>query len=123
MAAKHDSSGRTKAARVTAAKAEHGRAIKRDASKLAERAKARGGKYHHRSKPGEYPHKDSGHLRRNIAMEEDLKEDGKNSTVRVGTNVPYGKELEFRMRRSFVRRTLLEQRSTLNRIITTGKAV
>lgn len=44
-----------------------------------------------RSKPGQYLHKDTGHLRRNIAHEFDRP----SLTARVGTNVPYGLEWQI----------------------------
>ena len=43
------------------------------------------------SAPGEYPHKQLGHLRRNMAMEMDVSA----LRARVGTNVLYGKFLEL----------------------------
>lgn len=49
----------------------------------------------HRSPPtsaaGGYPHYGTGHLARNVQMESDRS----TATARVGTNVPYGKWLEF----------------------------
>jgi len=51
----------------------------------------RGGTEAGASEPGEYPRKQTGHLRRNIQMEMDRER----VLARVGTNVLYAKFLEF----------------------------
>lgn len=68
-----------------------------------------------RSKPGEYPRKDTRRLRNDIFWEytDDL------SAV-VGTTLDYGLELEIHMSRSFLRRTLIEERMQIMRILVKG---
>ena len=51
------------------------------------------------SDAGEYPHEETGHLRRNVQMEMDRTQ----HRARVGTNVVYGKYLEFGTRRMMSR--------------------
>ena len=79
--------------------------------------------WYHPSKPGEFPHKDTGHLRRNINEEEDLKLDASNSTVRVGTNVPYAAILELKKNRLLFRETLTREMSRLQLILEQGKVI
>jgi HK97 gp10 family phage protein len=50
---------------------------------------------------GDYPHKDTGHLRRNIAWEWNPETFG--ARWGIGENVPYGKMLEFGTRRMAAR--------------------
>jgi HK97 gp10 family phage protein len=68
------------------------------------------------SKPGQPPRKQTGALRRSITHEVI---DGQ---ARVGTNIPYGKMLEFgtsKMRpRPWLRRALREMQSQVNKILT-----
>ena len=72
------------------------------------------------SKPGEFPHKQKGWLRQSIAMQYDP------AKIRaiVGTNLAYGKYLEEGTRkmapRSFLRRTLKEEKSFIQSIIVGG---
>jgi hypothetical protein len=49
----------------------------------------------HPSKPGQYPRKVTGWLRRNVVMEVDLP----SMRARIGTNVPYGVYLELGTRK------------------------
>lgn len=69
------------------------------------------------SKPGEYPHKLTGHLRRNVEMEHDREK----MTARVGTNVEYGRYLEFgtrkMKRRPWLSRALLEMQQRIKHIL------
>jgi len=67
------------------------------------------------SAPGEYPHRDSSQLLKNIEAEYDA------TTGRVGTNVKYGKYLEFgtkkMKRRPWLSRGLAECEAAIRRII------
>jgi len=72
------------------------------------------------SSPGEYPHKLSGHLRRNITH--DMEQFGDTVQARVGTNVLYGKYLETGTRkgmkpRPWLMRGLMEIKTKLNSIL------
>lgn len=69
------------------------------------------------SLPGEYPRKQLGHLRRNVASEAD-----KHAAVgRVGTNVPYGRFLELgtrkMKRRPWLSRGLQETMHQLQQVL------
>lgn len=68
-----------------------------------------------RSRPGEYPKADTTRLMKDIYYEMRGKEN-----VRVGTTLDYGLILETRMKRSFLRRTLNENRSALGMILVRG---
>lgn len=72
------------------------------------------------SKPGEYPRKLTGNLRRNVQSETDREA----LVARVGTNVPYGKYLELGTRkmlpRPWLSRGLTEIWSTLRKIVGGG---
>jgi HK97 gp10 family phage protein len=76
----------------------------------------------HHSRPGEYPRKQTGHLRRTITYEVDEV----TQTARVGTNLLYGKFLELgtkRMKpRPFLRKTLMSERVVLARLLAGGVA-
>ena len=67
--------------------------------------------------PGGWPHKQTGHLRRNVQQQFDRIR----MTARVGTNVLYGKFLEFGTKnmaaRPWLSRALREFRSQLVRIL------
>jgi HK97 gp10 family phage protein len=69
------------------------------------------------SKPGEYPHKLTGHLRRNVEMEHDREK----MIARVGTNVEYGRYLELgtrkMKRRPWLSRALVEMRQRIKQIL------
>jgi len=73
------------------------------------------------SKPGEPPHKQTGHLRRSITHEVDRV----NLFARIGTNVEYGRYLELGTKRMaprpWLRRALNEMTSKVKSILTTGK--
>ena len=72
---------------------------------------------------GTYPYKRSGHLRRNVQMEMDRKA----VRARVGTNVLYGKFLEFGTRRMAARPwlslALRENRAAIRAILGQGPTV
>ena len=72
------------------------------------------------SRPGEYPRKLSGHLRRNIVRDSSAED----KAVRVGTNVVYGKHLELgtrkMKRRPWLSRGLREFAGRLKSIIGGG---
>lgn len=68
------------------------------------------------SDPGEYPHMGTGHLRRNVQMEIDRSE----PRARVGTNVLYGKYLEFGTRGGY---TIVPRRGRALRFVVAGKPV
>lgn len=91
-------------------------------NKNGKRVKVLGARGSSRSRPGQFPHKDFGRLRMSIAQDFD----GKTST-RVGTNVDYGRFLEFgtaRMAaRPWLRRSLMEERQKIEDIIRYGGAV
>ena len=65
--------------------------IERAARSLVNHAKEKLSKIGEASPPGSYPFKQTGHLRRSIAMEMDRQL----HLARVGTNVKYGKFLEL----------------------------
>ena len=68
------------------------------------------------SNPGEYPRKQSGHLRRNVTHEmHDLV-----PLARVGTNVKYGRILEEDMNRPWMTMTNATTASAIKAIIETG---
>lgn len=67
------------------------------------------------SAPGEYPHADTGHLRKSITHEVD---DEDRQEVRVGTNVIYGKFLEVDMDREMLQATLEDRWSIIKRMLT-----
>lgn len=70
-----------------------------------------------RSKPGEFPHAETTHLQKSIFAE--VKEEGKGNWVGyVGTPLSYGLILETRLNRSFLARTLQEERSKVRAILT-----
>lgn len=79
--------------------------------------------YYHPSREGEFPHKDTGHLRRNINLEADLNTDAGKSKVRIGTNVPYAAELELKMKRLLFRETLKREVLRMRQIIETGRVI
>jgi phage gpG-like protein len=73
------------------------------------------------SKPGEPPHKQTGHLLRSVAYEVDEEA----LEARVGTNVPYGKFLELGTKaglapRPWLRRALHEVAARLGGIFRSG---
>lgn len=70
-----------------------------------------------RSKPGEYPRADTVQLMRTIFG---IKKETSPQVFDgfIGTNLDYGLFLETRMNRSFLRRTLNEERSKVMRILT-----
>lgn len=68
-----------------------------------------------RSRRGEYPKADTTRLMKDVYFEMR----GKNRVI-VGTTLGYGLLLETRMSRSFLRRTLNENRSTFRRILVAG---
>lgn len=74
------------------------------------------------SRPGEYPRKQTGHLRRTITYEVDEA----TMTARIGTNLLYGKFLELgtiRMKaRPFLRKTLMAERGPVGRLLAGGVA-
>jgi len=69
-----------------------------------------------RSKPGEYPRADTTLLRKTIFTT--IKTDRFGTSGYVGTPQDYGVILELKMNRSFLRRTLNEQRKRIYRILT-----
>lgn len=66
---------------------------------------------HGPSKKGEYPHADTGTLRKSIVVQQVVK-----GEVRVGTSVKYAAYLEFGGR-SFLRRTIIEEAARIGAII------
>jgi len=68
-----------------------------------------------RSKPGEYPHADYSRLMKDIFSDMT----GPLNCI-VGTSLKYGVELELKMNRSFLRRTLWEMQPILADILTRG---
>ena len=66
-----------------------------------------------RSKPGEFPRADTTRLMKDIFWELRLEE----FSARVGTTLDYGLQLELHMRRSFLRRTLIETQHQLGVIL------
>ena len=68
------------------------------------------------SKPGEFPHKDTGALQRSI-----FEADGAGSSVIVGTSLNYGRFLELGTdglaARPFIRRTMSEEMNAMTAII------
>lgn len=75
-----------------------------------------GSKGFSRSKPGEPPHKDKGRLRASISYE--IASDGK--SAKVGTNVKYGKMLEFGTKKMAARPWL---RPTFNKCLAEIKKI
>ena len=99
------------------------RTVKTAATRSGGTKKVLGPRGSNRSKGGEFPHKDYGRLRASIAVE--MQADAPNGPrVLVGTNLAYGKHLEFGTKsmkpRSFLRRTLKEERETIRQMITFG---
>lgn len=78
--------------------------------------KKKGGRVTDRSKPGEFPKADTTQLMKTIFDE--VQRDGKSATGYIGTPLLYGLILETKMNRSFLQRTLEEERSTITRILT-----
>jgi len=83
--------------------------------KVSDKARIYGGM---RSRPGDPPFKQTGHLRRSIAWEI-------NGIVgRVGTNLDYGRFLELGTRRMaarpWLRRSLLEKQAEIQKILGVG---
>ena len=72
-----------------------------------------------RSKPGEYPRADTGHLMRTIFSGVRKGNDGEWEGV-VGTTLDYGAILELsqRLNRTYLKRTLHENRQTVTKILT-----
>lgn len=70
-----------------------------------------------RSKPGEYPRADTTRLRNDIFHDVTQKGPGV-VTGRVGTTLHYGLILETRRQRSFLLRTLNENRDAMRRLLT-----
>lgn len=75
------------------------------------------------SKPGEFPHLDSGDLRRSIFFQINRSL----QTVRVGSNLKYAKYLEEgtkRMaQRPFLERTLIQEQKALQKLVESGKTI
>ena len=73
-----------------------------------------------RSKPGEFPHKDTGMLRQSIAYDVDRQ----NLKARIGTPLQYGLYLELGTRkmaaRPFLRRTFNEEKEPIRQIVVRG---
>lgn len=65
------------------------------------------------SKAGEYPYKQTGHLRRNVIWEIDERR----LVARVGTNVPYGRTLELYRNRPWLSRAIAETAREVQRIL------
>lgn len=69
-----------------------------------------------RSKPGEFPRADTTLLMKSIIGETTIDADG-NAHGYVGTPVDYGVILELKMQRSFLRRTMHEERAKIQAIL------
>ena len=69
-----------------------------------------------RSKPGEFPKADTTQLMKTIF--DDYTQDGRRYLGHVGTPLDYGLILETKRDRSFLKRTLDEEQSTITRILT-----
>lgn len=71
-----------------------------------------------RSRPGDPPYKQTGHLRRSVAWEVNASD----RLVRIGTNLKYGLYLELGTRkmaaRPWLRRMLIEKRAYFKRLLT-----
>jgi len=95
------------------------------------RYKARRRRFYIPSAPGQAPHKDTGHLRMNVRKETNKASMTTNgpwtAEARVGTNVPYGKWLEFGTRkmraRPWLRRTLNENIGEIRRLLGYGEVI
>jgi len=72
-----------------------------------------------RSKVGEFPKADTTRLMKDIFFE--VSRSGAGDRAIVGTTLDYGLLLETTMKRSFLRRTLKEMRSTITKVLTSGK--
>ncbi len=66
------------------------------------------------SAPGEFPHAITGNLRKSVVYEHKPRE----NVVEVGTSVEYANRLENELDRSFLRRTLEEELSRVESILT-----
>lgn len=66
------------------------------------------------SKPGEFPHADTGRLRQNVFWGWLTK-----TSAKVGTNLWYGLHHEMDTGRSYLRRTLFEMQNKIKQILTT----
>ena len=76
----------------------------------------RGGQHVERSKPGEFPRLDTTMLQKTLFT--DIKEDEKGIHGYLGTPMEYALPLELDMDRSFLRRTLNEERGRITKILT-----
>lgn len=78
------------------------------------------------SRPGEFPRKQTGFFRSSISYQISSTADG-NMTARVGTAVRYGRYLEKGTRimgaRSWLQRTVKEEASRIDQIMTHGQTV
>ena len=77
----------------------------------------RGGKIFIRSKPGEFPRAETTQLKKTLFSETRKASNGTWSGY-IGTPLDYGLILETRMKRSFLVRTLNQERGTTTRILT-----
>lgn len=66
------------------------------------------------SVPGEFPHADTGNLRKSVTYDHKPKE----NSVEVGTPVEYARPLEKELDRSFLERTLHEELDRVKAILT-----
>ena len=69
-----------------------------------------------RSVAGQYPKAETTHLMKSIFT--DVREEGGSIVGRVGTDLAYGLILEMKKDRSFLVRTLNEERDTIHRLLT-----
>lgn len=101
--------------------------ISRPVTKLPNQKRSDGSKYTwvdpaSRSRPGEFPKAETSALRTRGTFYKFVRGSAQNKRPRalVGTTFGYGVILETRMNRSFLRRTLREERDLLTKIITRG---
>lgn len=103
-------------------KEEEGRRLERAAIHLKNEIKKNISDSPPASKPGEFPHRDSGELRRSMAHEVN-KDKG---VAFVGTNKTYGRDLELGTKdmeaRPFLRPTLASERKAIKQILV-GKKI
>lgn len=96
-------------------------------NRKGKRVKKLGARGNNRSRPGEPPHKDYGRLRASVQNDFKQANEEGNPTTLIGTNVPYGRYLEFGTKhmaaRPWLRRTLKENRQRIVDIITRGESV
>jgi hypothetical protein len=74
---------------------------------------------YHPSKPGEFPHKDTGRLRASIQIEERLDPKGHDSRVRVYSDVKYSRILELSKKRLLFRATIEREAAAVRSILST----